>query len=273
MPATQNNIFRILSEVRTGVPRISFGTDGPSISALGATGNIWIEGVPEERENHTSLTQSLDMDEVNGDRPALISGRDPEGDEIAARLGTALGSDRMATAAGTQRGRRPLPSRHPRRDRYDGTACPPDAVRQGSGIQAGTGPHQTSVGQSAGKADLGDSLLTMEPVVHVEAFDVAAAYDRVPYALAAQGDTVSYTGKSLTFGNVKASIGKSSFSGVSATFGLSGKKAFSLSDGSLVRQLLRDLPLDFRRMGEGSSSVKVLESCVLCYQVNLSNTC
>ncbi len=224
VPATQN-IFRIL---RGGqVPRISFKTDGPSISALGATENIWIEG--SLRNGKISVPDAkLDMDEVNGE--ALISGGILKGTKLRARLGTALGSDgtlrlglkgedapfhldiRVETGMTELHARLMQFARDP-------------AFRQELTLI------RPLSGKVRGRLILGDSLLTMEPVVHAEAFDVAAAYDRVPYALAAQGDTVSYTGKSLTVGNVKASIGKSSFSGVSATFGLSGKKAFSLSTG------------------------------------------
>ncbi len=94
-------------------------------------------------------------------------------------------------------------------------------------------------GYAQGKLVLGESIASIKPKVDVSEFNLSATYQRIPYSIEINGRQFFYDGKKVQVRNLSGTVGRSSFSGLTAglTFGdvpyleiTSGKSFVSLEE-------------------------------------------
>jgi hypothetical protein len=89
-------------------------------------------------------------------------------------------------------------------------------------------------GRARAKLVLGETRQSIQPRVEVQELNLSARYDRIPYPLQIESVQAVYGGGKIDVKNLNGSIGKSSFSGITARIDFAGTPNIGVSSGKSV---------------------------------------
>ena len=92
-------------------------------------------------------------------------------------------------------------------------------------------------GRARAKLVLGETLQSIQPRVEVQELNLSARYDRIPYPVQIESAQAVYGGGKIDVKNLKGSVGKSSFSEITAQINVAGSPSIGLSSGKSVVSL------------------------------------
>ena len=89
-------------------------------------------------------------------------------------------------------------------------------------------------GRARARLVLGETRQSIQPKVEVQELDLSARYDRIPYPLQIESAQAVYGGGKIDVKNLKGTIGKSSFSGITAQIDFAGTPHIGVSSGKSI---------------------------------------
>jgi hypothetical protein len=226
----------IFTYIRGGaVPLITIHSEGSSIADLGKNENISIKGRMLQGEIFIPKPQ-FDFKNVKGE--CVISRGILEGDHIEAKLdNTELREGKLKV--GLKGANAPLHLDTLAKVNLEELShLLMRVVKDESFLRELNGIHDIK-GIAEGRLVLGESIASIKPKVEVYEFNLSATYQQIPYSIEIKGGQFLYDGKKVQVKNLSGTVGKSTFSGLTAglTFGnvpyleiTSGKSSVSLEE-------------------------------------------
>ncbi len=248
-------VQKIFTFIKGGtVPLIAIHSQGRSIADLGKTENILIKGRIDQGEIFIPGPQ-FDFKNVKGD--CVISRGILDGENIGAKLdNTQLQEGKLKV--GLKGADAPLHLDTLAKVNLKELSHLLKRVVKDEAFLRELNGIQNINGYAQGKLVLGKSIASIQPQVDVSEFTLSATYQRIPYSIEIKGGKFSYDGKKVQVKNLSGTVGRSSFSGLTAglTFGnvpyleiTSGKSSVSLEEihrwllsYSNLQSSLKDIP-------------------------------
>jgi hypothetical protein len=209
--STIREIFDVLRGGR--VPRVAFSTRGRSLEDLFSTENIHLRGRLENGRLFIPEA-ALDLKDVFGD--AEISGGTLSGTALSARLQTSRGQDGTLQLGLTGDD----PAFHlDIAVKADLSELPPVLKRviEDPAVAAELAMFEEVRGKADGRLVLGDSLENLRARVRAEGIRLSVQYRRLPFPIAISGGAFECDGADFKLKKLTGSVGKSAFSGLSAS--------------------------------------------------------
>jgi len=229
-------IQKIFTFIKGGtVPLIAIHSQGRSIADLGKTENILIKGRIDQGKIFIPGPQ-FDFKNVKGD--CVISRGILDGENIGAKLdNTQLQEGKLKV--GLKGADAPLHLDTLAKVNLEELSHLLKRVIKNEAFRRELDSIQKINGYAQGKLVLGESIASIKPKVDVSEFNLSATYQRIPYSIEIKGGKFSYDGKRVQVKNLSGTVGRSTFSGLTAglTFGnvpyleiTSGKSLVSLEE-------------------------------------------
>ena len=229
-------VQQIFAFIKGGtVPFIAIHSQGKSIVDLGKTENILIKGKVDQGEIFIPGPQ-FDFKNVKGD--CVISRGILDGENIGAKLGNAeLRGGKLKV--GLRGADAPLHLDTLAKVSLEELSHLLKRVIKDEAFRRELDSIQKINGYAQGKLVLGKSIASIQPQVDVSEFTLSTTYQRIPYPIEIKGGQFLYDDKKVQVKNLSGTVGKSSFSGLTAglTFGnvpyleiTSGKSFVSLEE-------------------------------------------
>ena len=238
LTAKNPNIQRILGYVRGGtLPQVSLRLTGKSFADLAKPENMILQG--RMTEGHVFvpiplLTEPLELHQVRGE--VMISKGILLTKNIAARWENShvQGAELNIGLIGKE-----TPFHMEAWMDIDFSQLPP-LLRQ---ILKKNGPLQEihQIKQLKGRARLqfvlGETLSALKVKASLQDIRLVAHYGRIPFPLSIDGGESSYEGEKLSFRNLKGTVGRSSFSGLTAELNLKKEPSLEVQSGECAIML------------------------------------
>jgi len=238
LTAKNPNIQRILGYVRGGtLPQVSLRLSGKSFTDLAKPENMILQGRMAEGHVFVPIplfTEPLDFRQVKGE--VMISKGILLTKNIAARWENSYVQDAQLRIGLI--GKEPPFHMEALMD-IDLSQLPP-LLRQ---ILKKKGPLQEidQIKQLKGRARLqfvlGETLSALKVKASVQDIRLVAHYGRIPFPLSIDGGESSYEGEKLSFRNLKGTVGRSSFSGLTAELNLKKEPSIEVQSGECAIML------------------------------------
>jgi hypothetical protein len=222
----------IFSIVKGGtIPVLAFHAKGETADDLWELENIEIEGrILEGKITVDAGNADLDIDRVQGSlalSKSFLAAKGLEGNvgKITARRGTLrmglLGSD---------------PPFHLEADvSADAAELPPLLTRlvPSESFRKEISRMNALKGNASGRLTLGETLESIQVAVKVDAMNLSAEYDRLPYPLTVSGGRFLYRGETIAVNGARGEMGNSTFSGLDLNVRISEPPSLEIRSGML----------------------------------------
>ena len=258
-------IFRI---VKGGaIPSITFNSQARSFTDLKKLTNMVIKGIMKEGKIFVPGAK-MDLENVHGD--VVIANGFLHGENLEARLENAKGSEGKLRLG--LRGK-DAPFHLEINLDVDLSELPPllkRLVRDENVVKEITRIRNIK-GKSRGRLTLGESLKSVRAIVDVEALNLIADYERIPYGLEIDGGRFLYDRAGIGVQNLTGNVGKSSFSGLAAKIELGEAPILEIEDAKaiiIVDEIYQWL-LSYEKLNNGLKHVKSAEGILELSQLNL----
>ncbi len=262
-------IQKIFNVIRGGfVPWMTVRIQGREISDLGRLENIVIKGRMTKGKIFIPGAE-LDLVDVVGD--ALISNGILNGESLAARMGSSIGSNGNMML-GLNRDIAPF---HLKIDIIaDLAQLPPvlDRVIRDNDFLAELALIQDVEGTAQGTLTLGEDLARLKAEVQASNVNLTARYHRIPYPVKLKGGKFHYGGKQLSYEDFHANIGKSSITNCSIAVDWTATPSLSAGSQSAKFGLseLYAWLVSFERFKNSLSNITLLKGDIALNNLNIN---
>jgi hypothetical protein len=194
------------------VPNVSFYSRADSLEALGATMNIIIEGDLEEGRIHIPQA-GLDFTAVKGHY--FLSKGDLKGSVLAGRYGK-LELKQTFFKLNLNEDDPPIHlESFVKADLGEVLTLLPRLVREKTFLDE-LRKFQSLSGTARGRLVLGGSLNSLTTQVMISDFNFSARHERLPFPLTIKEGEITYDGKQVSLKNLNGTVGRTTFSGLTA---------------------------------------------------------
>jgi len=127
-------------------------------------------------------------------------------------------------------------------------------------------------GIAEGRLVLGESMASIKPKVEVSEFNLSAAYQRIPYPVEIKGGQFLYDGKKVQVKNLSGTVGKSTFSGLTAglTFGNVPYLEITSGNSSVSLEEIYRWLLSYNKLQPSLKGIASLKGNVKLSSINFS---
>jgi len=259
----------IFTYIRGGsVPLITIHSEGSSIADLGKNENISIKGRMLQGEIFIPEPQ-FNFKNVKGE--CVISRGILEGDHIEAKLdNTELREGKLKI--GLKGANAPLHLDTLAKVNLEELShLLGRVVKDKSFLRELNGVHDIK-GIAEGRLVLGESMASIKPKVEVSEFNLSAAYQRISYPVEIKGGQFLYDGKKVQVKNLSGTVGKSTFSGLTAglTFGNVPYLEITSGNSSVSLEEIYRWLLSYNKLQPSLKSITSLKGNVKLSSINFS---
>jgi len=127
-------------------------------------------------------------------------------------------------------------------------------------------------GSVQGRLVLDGSIASIKPHVDISEFNISASYQRTPYPLTIRGGHFSSDGKKIHINNLSGTLGKSSFSGLTAQLTLGNSPHFDITSGKsfiLLEDIHRWLS-SYNKLKTSLKDISSIKGAVTLSSINLT---
>ncbi|MFZ0132024.1 MAG: AsmA-like C-terminal region-containing protein, partial [Desulfobacterales bacterium] len=231
-----SGIFEVVKAGR--VPLITVTSHGRSLGEMGRLEALIIRG--QMRDGDITIPGAqLDLSEVAGE--VVVSHGILEGENLRARLGGSTGQN-GTIKLGLVGGEAPF---HLEVDvRADLSQLPPILERlvDDKGFRSELAKLEGLKGSANGKLVLGEDLNNVDVTVAASDINLVARYRGIPHPVAISGGNFSYAKAGIGIGQMRGSLGKSTFSDLSGAFKWGKKRVLEISSARCILYLTEIVP-------------------------------